>query len=68
MDLIETAAFNKGKGKLYSGVAGNLVAFACKTAFDNGYDGIVSFLAKTQLINHYRETLGQNSLVKIECI
>ncbi len=30
MDLIESAKFNKGKNKLYKGVAGNLVAFACK--------------------------------------
>ena len=30
MHLIENAKFNKGKNKLYKGVAGNLVAFACK--------------------------------------
>ena len=58
MDLIESAAFNKGKKKLYSGVAGNLVAFACKLSFERGYEGVVSFIAKTQLIEHYRQTLG----------
>jgi hypothetical protein len=58
MDLIESAKFNKGKGKLYKGVAGNLVAFACKTSFEKGYEGVVSFMAKTQLIDHYTETLG----------
>lgn len=58
MDLIESAKFNKGKDKLYKGVAGNLVAFACKTSFGNGYDGVVSFVAKTQLIDHYSKTLG----------
>jgi hypothetical protein len=58
MDLIENAKFNKGKNKLYGGVAGNLVAFACKTAFENNYDGVVSFVAKTQLLKHYQETLG----------
>ena len=58
MDLIESAKFNKGKGKLYKGVAGNLVAFACKTSFEKGYEGVVSFIAKTQLIDHYTETLG----------
>jgi hypothetical protein len=31
MDLIESAKFNKGKSNLFKGVAGNLVAFACKT-------------------------------------
>ncbi len=39
-------------------MAGNLVAFACKTSFENGYGGIVSFVAKTQLIEHYSQTLG----------
>jgi hypothetical protein len=58
MDLIESAKFNKGKKKLYKGVAGNLVAFACKTAFEKGYDGVVSFIAKTTLIEHYTLTLG----------
>ena len=58
MDLIESAKFNKGKKKLYRGVAGNLVAFVCKTSFEKGYDGVVSFIAKTQLIDHYALTLG----------
>lgn len=58
MDLIESAKFNKGKTKLYRGVAGNLVAFACKISFERNYEGIVSFIAKTQLVKHYEETLG----------
>jgi hypothetical protein len=58
MDLIETAKFNKGKEKLYRGVAGNLVSYACKMAFEKGYSGIVSFVAKTALISHYEKTLG----------
>lgn len=58
MDLIENAKFNKGKNKLYKGVAGNLVAFACKTSFENNYDGVVSFIAKTELFEHYKQTLG----------
>lgn len=58
MDLIESAKFNKGKNKLYKGVAGNLVAFACKSSFEKTYGGVVSFIAKTQLIRHYEQTLG----------
>jgi len=58
MNLIENAKFNKGEKKLYKGVAGNLVAFACKTAFEKNYDGIVAFVAKTQLIEHYKIALG----------
>jgi len=56
--LIESAPFNKGKTKVYSGVPGNLVAFACKLSFQRGYAGNVSFLSKTQLIEHYEKTLG----------
>ena len=58
MDLLESTPFNIGKQKLYEGVAGNLVAYACKTSFQKGYDGFVAFTAKTRLINHYEETLG----------
>jgi hypothetical protein len=58
MDLIESAKFNKGKNKLYRGVAGNLVAFVCKMSFEKKYDGVVSFIAKTQLVEHYEQTLG----------
>lgn len=58
MHLIESAAWNKGKNKLYCGVAGNLVAAACKLSFDLKYDGVVSFIPKTQLISHYENTLG----------
>ena len=58
MHLIETAPHNYGKSKKYIGVPGNLVAFACKTSFNSGYDGFVGFTAKTQLIQHYIDTLG----------
>jgi len=57
MHLIESAKFNKGKGKIYAGVPGNLVAFACQLSFINGYDGYLAFDAKTALIQHYQETL-----------
>jgi hypothetical protein len=39
-------------------VAGNLVAFACKTSFTNGLHGFVSFFSKTKLIGHYEKSLG----------
>lgn len=58
MDLLESAPFNRGKNKLYEGVAGNLVAYACKVSFQNGLDGYLSFTAKTKLIDHYVKTLG----------
>lgn len=58
LHLIETAPFNKGKGKLYEGVAGNIVAFACRLSFQRGSDGFVSFHSKTNLIDHYVKTLN----------
>jgi len=58
MHLVESAPFNKGKQKLYSGVPGNLVAFACKLSFQRGNEGNVAFVSKTQLINHYVKSLG----------
>ena len=58
MHLVETAPFNKGKTKIYAGVPGNLVAFACKLSFQRGHEGNISFFSKTQLIQHYMDTLG----------
>ncbi len=58
MHLVENAPFNVGQNKVYAGVAGNLVAFACKLSFQNGTDGYVSFRAKTILIDHYVKKLG----------
>ena len=58
MHLLESAPFNMGQGKLYEGVAGNLVAYACKIAFQLGFDGFVSFTAKAKLVAHYQKTLG----------
>ena len=58
MHLVESSPFNKGKSKVYSGVPGNLVAFACKLSFQRGHEGNVSFIAKSQLIDHYVDTLG----------
>ena len=57
MNLIETARHNFGKNKIYEGVAGNLVAFACKLSSNKGYEGFVVFEAKTKLIEHYKLSL-----------
>lgn len=58
LHLIENAPFNKGNSKVYAGVPGNLVAFACRLSFQRGHEGNVSFLSKSQLIEHYERTLG----------
>ncbi|MBK8701152.1 MAG: hypothetical protein IPN29_17085 [Saprospiraceae bacterium] len=44
--------------KLYEGVPGNLFAFACRVSWDNGNQGILSFVSMTKLINHYEEAIG----------
>ena len=58
MTLIENAPFNRGKGKKYMGVCGNLTAYGCKLSLEYGFDGVVAFDAKTALIPHYEKTLG----------
>ncbi|MDR2955616.1 MAG: hypothetical protein LBV43_11095 [Prevotella sp.] len=58
INLLENAPFNLGKSKMYEGVAGNLVAFACKLSFQHDLDGFVAFMSKTKLIEHYEKTLG----------
>jgi hypothetical protein len=58
LHLVESAPFNKGKTKVYAGVLGNLVAFACKFAFQRGFEGNVSFISKTKLIDHYIQSIG----------
>jgi len=58
MHLLESAPFNRGHSKMYSGVPANLVAFACQLSFQRGYDGNISFISKSQLVRHYEESLG----------
>lgn len=58
MKLIENNLFNQGKNRLYYGVAGNMVAFACKLSFELGYEGYLTFTAKTKLITHYQNSLN----------
>ncbi|MDY3318284.1 hypothetical protein PG637_02535 [Riemerella anatipestifer] len=50
MNLLENTPFNIGDNKLYEGVAGNLVAYACRLSFQYGFEGFVAFTAKTKLI------------------
>ena len=58
MYLLESAQFNIGRNKIYEGIPGNLVAFACKLSFQRGGEGFVSFESKTRLIDLYVNSLG----------
>lgn len=62
MALIESSKFNWGAKKVYVGVPGNLVAFACRLSFEKGYAGYVAFESKTKLIAHYQKSLGAHVL------
>lgn len=51
--LLEVAKEHQGKEKRLANIAGCLIAYACRMAFDKGYQGFVSLIPKTSLINHY---------------
>ena len=56
--LLEIQKANIGKNKRYQKIAGILIAYACKKAFDLGFFGFVSLIPKTRLQNHYQEKYG----------
>ncbi len=56
--LLESTKENIGKTKKYDGIAGCLIAFACREAFKKGFNGFVSLVPKTELINHYVHEYG----------
>src|SRR5690554_2312289 len=47
----------KGNQKCIRGFQGIWWAYACKLSFQRGHEGNVSFLSKTNLIDHYEKTL-----------
>jgi len=51
--LLAASLENMGKEKLFSGIAGCLIAFACKEALDKYKDPCVSLVPKTTLKKHY---------------
>lgn len=58
INLIESSMVHRGKKKEILNIPGCLIAFACKMAFKNGYEGFVSLTPKTQLSKYYSETYG----------
>lgn len=57
VDIVETAPHNYGHNGKYEGVGGHLFAIACKVSMENGYDGVVAFDAKSNLVEYYKEKL-----------
>lgn len=60
MEALELAPHNVGTHKRYDYVAGCLIAFACRESFklSGAYQGILSFVSKTKLINWYKSKYG----------
>lgn len=59
--LVESASWNV-QGKTFIGVGPHLFAIACKDSLELGFDGFVTFIAKTRLVNHYVQTLNAHVL------
>ena len=62
VDVVESAPQNRGKKGKYQGVGAHLFAIACKLSWDVGNEGFVQFKAKTDLVEHYRETLNAKNI------
>ena len=57
--LVESAPWNIGSSnKEFIGVGAHLFAIACRRSFELGFEGFVSFRAKTSLIEHYVNDIG----------
>ena len=62
VDIVEAAPHNIGHNGEYKGVGAHLFAIACKLSWDVGNEGYIQFTAKTDLIEHYRKTLGAHNI------
>jgi hypothetical protein len=58
INLLENSNQNKGKEKKVDKIAGCLLAFAARLAFEKGYLGFVSLVPKTELIDLYVKKYG----------
>jgi hypothetical protein len=59
INLLAVSKENRGKGKVYEGISGNLIAWACREAVKRfGENACVSLIPKTRLKNHYKKQYG----------
>jgi len=58
LNLIEVSRENIGRDKKLDNIAGCLIAFACRIAFERNYYGFVSLKPKTRLVELYQEKYG----------
>ncbi|MBK6640676.1 MAG: hypothetical protein KBH11_07515 [Bacteroidia bacterium] len=62
--LIESSKDNVGSHKKYDRIAGSLIAFACGTSFERGYNGFISLVPKTALRSYYINEYGMEEAGK----
>lgn len=55
--LAESNPKNVGEDGIYKGVGAHLFSIASRLSFDLGYEGYVTFISKTDLVEHYIKTL-----------
>lgn len=58
IELLEVCYENVGVQKIFEGISGCLIAFACRESFKRGHDGFVLLTPKTVLIEHYIKKYG----------
>ncbi|MCD6065648.1 MAG: hypothetical protein K0S33_474 [Bacteroidetes bacterium] len=59
INLLAVSKENRGRTKMYDGIAGNLIAYACRLAVKlYAENGCVSLLPKTELRTHYMRKYG----------
>src|SRR6218665_2170019 len=59
INLLAVSKENRGKQKIYVGITGNLIAWACREAVKRfGENACVSLVPKTKLIEHYKRQYG----------
>ncbi len=68
INLLEVTKENVGRSKKLDYIAGCLIAFACASAFKRGYEGFVSLLPKTELIEMYQAKYGFRKLGRLLAI
>lgn len=54
IELLESCKENIGSNKIWEGVAGCLIAYACRESITRGHQGYVFLTPKTSLIKHYQ--------------
>lgn len=59
INLLAVSKENRGKNKIFEGIAGNLIAWACREAVKRfGEDACISLIPKDRLVKHYMKAYG----------